>query len=46
MIRTILGGALLAAAATPAVAQDASLPDPNQPRDTVTIGAGAAYSPD
>jgi outer membrane protein len=46
MIRTILGGALLAAAATPAVAQDASLPDPNQPRDTVTIGAGAAYIPD
>jgi outer membrane protein len=39
-------GALLAAA--PAVAQstDASLPDPNDQSDTVTIGAGAAYIPD
>ena len=46
MLRIILGGALLAAA-TPALAQDANaLPDPNQPRDTVTIGAGAAYIPD
>jgi len=39
-------GALFAAA--PAIAQstDASLPDPNDQSDTVTIGAGAAYIPD
>jgi len=47
MLKSILAfGALLAV--TPAVAQstDASLPDPNDQSDTVTIGAGAAYIPD
>ena len=47
MLKSIAAiGALLAAA--PAVAQstDASLPDPNDQSDTVTIGAGAAYIPD
>ena len=47
MLKSFLAiGALLAAA--PAVAQstDASLPDPNDQSDTVTIGAGAAYIPD
>jgi len=47
MLKSIVAiGALLAA--TPAVAQstDASLPDPNDQSDTVTIGGGAAYIPD
>ena len=47
MLKSVLAiGALLAA--TPAFAQstDASLPDPNDQSDTVTIGAGAAYLPD
>jgi len=47
MLKSIVAiGALLATA--PAVAQstDASLPDPNDQSDTVTIGAGAAYIPD
>ena len=47
MLKSVLAiGALLAA--VPAVAQptDASLPDPNDQSDTVTIGAGAAYIPD
>jgi outer membrane scaffolding protein for murein synthesis (MipA/OmpV family) len=47
MLKSIVAiGALLAAA--PAVAQstDASLPDPHDQSDTVTIGAGAAYIPD
>jgi MipA family protein len=47
MLKSIVAiGALLAAA--PAVAQstEASLPDPNDQSDTVTIGAGAAYIPD
>jgi outer membrane scaffolding protein for murein synthesis (MipA/OmpV family) len=45
MLKSLVAiGALLAA--TPAIAQDASLPDPNDQSDTFTIGGGAAYIPD
>ena len=41
-MRFTFAAALLAALASPAVAQsDAPLPDPNDPRDPDTIGAGA-----
>jgi outer membrane protein len=47
MLKSIVAiGALLAAAPTAAQSTDASLPDPNDQSDTVTIGAGAAYIPD
>jgi MipA family protein len=39
-------GALFAAAPALAQSTDASLPDPNDQSDTVTVGAGAAYIPD
>ena len=43
-----IGAAAMLLFTTPALAQsgDASLPDPNDQSDTVTIGAGAAYIPD
>ena len=47
MMKSIAAAAMLLFT-TPALAQsgDASLPDPNDQSDTVTIGAGAAYIPD
>jgi len=47
MLKSIVAiGALISAVPALAQSADASLPDPNDQSDTVTIGAGAAYIPD
>ncbi|HEX4892327.1 MAG TPA: hypothetical protein VFV47_03510, partial [Hyphomicrobiaceae bacterium] len=45
MVRSLLFAALLAGA-SPAFAQGAALPDPNDRSDTFTIAAGGALIPD